>query len=417
MAFRFIHTADLHLDSPLNTLALRDEALAREVRIASRTALERIVSACLENEVDALLIAGDLYDRDQRSIRTAEFLARQMRRLDDRKILVFIIRGNHDAASALTSELSLPDNVHVFDTKGGTVLIERAGVAVHGVSFPKGRVSKSLLPRFAAPVTGMFNIGLLHTSVSGSEGHDVYAPCTLAELKAQGYDYWALGHIHKRMVHSRAPAIVMPGIPQGRDINEDGPKSASLISVDDRTVVAITEVPTARAQFERIRVNLAGAETLSEVVQRAELALEKARGEAEAELLVARIILDGQTPLAPWLRLNDELALSDLSLAAERVGGTRIDSVRLECRLPANESDTASGPVGELRHILDKGALGNTELMKEARARLDAIRKALPPEIRNEFGASEEAIEALIEQMIAQGSEAVLAHLARSEPD
>jgi exonuclease SbcD len=417
MAFRFIHTADLHLDSPLNTLALRNADLAGDVRIASRTALERIVSACIENEVDALILAGDLYDGDQRSIRTAEFLTRQMRRLHEKHIRVFIIRGNHDAASAITRELSLPDNVHVFDTSGGTVRIEHSGVAVHGVSFPKGRVPKSLLPRFAAPVPGMFNIGLLHTSVSGSEGHDVYAPCTLAELKAQGYDYWALGHIHKRMVHSRDPAIVMPGIPQGRDINEDGRKSATLVTIDGRRLVDIAEVPTASVQFERVRVNLTGADELPEILRRAETALEQTRSGVAADLLAARPHLLGQTTMAPWLRLNDTLMLSEFSLAAERIGGTRIDRVVLDCKLPSDPGNARGGPLGDLRQILSDGVRHGAGPTSEARARVDALRKALPPEIRNTFGASEADMDALITRMTSEGAEAVLAHLISSEPD
>src|SRR6056297_2880105 len=119
--FRFVHTADLHLDAPLRSLALKDEDLADLVGNATRRALERIVDLCLEEDVNALLIAGDLYDGDMRSMKTAAFLVTQMERLDEAGIAVFMIRGNHDAESVLTRELDLPANVHVFTGHGGTV--------------------------------------------------------------------------------------------------------------------------------------------------------------------------------------------------------------------------------------------------------------------------------------------------------
>lgn len=243
MAFRFLHTADIHLDSPLKTLAMRDESLGAQIRNATRRAFVGIVDACLAQRLDALVIAGDLYDSDIRDMSTALFFSRQMRRLDEAGVRVFIIRGNHDAESVLTRELSLPENVHLFDAHGDTVRLTDAGVAIHGLSFESAHVPENLLNRYPAPVPGMINIGILHTSLTGAEGHDVYAPCTLADLRGHGFDYWALGHVHKRAVHARAPWVVMSGIPQGRDIGEDGPKSGTLVTLGDDGAIAAEAVP------------------------------------------------------------------------------------------------------------------------------------------------------------------------------
>src|SRR6056297_3358890 len=199
---RFVHTADLHLDSPLRSLALRDPELAGLIGGATRTALGRIVDLCIAERVDALLIAGDLYDREMRSMKTAAFLAAEMRRLDAAGVRVVMIRGNHDAGSQITARLDLPGNVDVLDAHGGTVEIPEAGLAVHGLSLPNRPVPESLLPRYPAPVPGLVNVGLMHTSLGGAAGHDDYAPCSVAELAAHGYDYWALGHVHARTVHS-----------------------------------------------------------------------------------------------------------------------------------------------------------------------------------------------------------------------
>ncbi|HUZ91243.1 MAG TPA: DNA repair exonuclease, partial [Methylocella sp.] len=134
-AYRFIHAADVHLDSPLRSLALRTPGLAELIGNATRGAFVRIVDLCLEEQVDALLLAGDLYDGDQTSMKTARFLAEQIRRLHDAGIRVFIIRGNHDALSRITKELTFPDSVKVFGGRAEAVAVDRQGgqfpVSIH----------------------------------------------------------------------------------------------------------------------------------------------------------------------------------------------------------------------------------------------------------------------------------------------
>ncbi|PZP14413.1 MAG: DNA repair exonuclease, partial [Sphingomonas hengshuiensis] len=136
MAYRFVHTADIHLDSPLRSLALRDPELAELIGNATRRAFVRIVDLCLDEQVDALLIAGDLYDGDQTSMKTARFLAEQLRRLHEAGIRVFIIRGNHDALARITKELVLPESVKLFSGRAEAVEVDRARggrpIVIHG---------------------------------------------------------------------------------------------------------------------------------------------------------------------------------------------------------------------------------------------------------------------------------------------
>ncbi|MGA8712066.1 MAG: DNA repair exonuclease, partial [Roseiarcus sp.] len=222
MAFRFVHTADIHLDSPLRSLALREPELAELIGGATRKAFVAIIDLCLSEQVDALMISGDLYDGEQTSMKTARFLADQLRRLHEAGIKAFIIRGNHDAESRITRELTLPESVKVFSGRTETVLLRGGAldVAVHGVSFAQKHAPESLLPKFRPPHDGAVNLGLMHTSLGGSPSHDAYAPCAPAELHGHGFDYWALGHIHQRFAERGRATIVMPGNPQGRDINE-----------------------------------------------------------------------------------------------------------------------------------------------------------------------------------------------------
>ncbi|TIW13177.1 MAG: DNA repair exonuclease, partial [Mesorhizobium sp.] len=239
MAFRFIHTADIHLDSPLRSLALRNPELAELVGDASRQAFVAVVDLCLAERVDALVIAGDLYDGDQTSMKTARFLASQMTRLHQAGVRVYMIRGNHDSMSRITKQLVLPDTVTIFGGRCQSVIQSGTAidVAFHGLSFANPKAPESLLPKYAAPQEGAANVGIMHTSLAGSPGHDVYAPCSVADLHSHGFDYWGLGHIHLRQVYLGASTLVMPGIPQGRDINEAGEKSVTLVTIrDDRSV-------------------------------------------------------------------------------------------------------------------------------------------------------------------------------------
>ncbi|MGH6796956.1 MAG: metallophosphoesterase family protein, partial [Roseiarcus sp.] len=270
MGFRFVHTADVHLDSPLATLALRDPALAELIGGATRKAFVAVIDLCLSQQVDALIIAGDLYDGEQTSMKTARFLADQLRRLDEAGVKTFVIRGNHDAESRITRELTLPESVKVFAGRAEAVPLGRGGleVALHGVSFAHKHAPESLLPKFRPPVPGSVNIGILHTSLGGSPAHGLYAPCALGDLHGAGFDYWALGHIHQRFEERGRAAIVMPGNPQGRDINEAGPKSATLVTIGAERKIRIEERLTSVAQFERLRIDLAGVNDRREALAR-----------------------------------------------------------------------------------------------------------------------------------------------------
>jgi len=403
--FRFIHTADLHLDAPLHSLALKDEVLSDLVGSATRGALEQIVNLCLEEDIHALLIAGDLYDRDLHSMKTAAFLTAQLERLNAASIPVFIIRGNHDAASVITKELDLPPNVHVFTGHGGTAQLEEYGIAIHGVSFAKPQAPESLLPKYSAPMAGCFNIGLLHTSLAGSEGHDTYAPCSVSDIKNHGYDYWALGHIHKRQVHSESPHIVMPGMPQGRDIGEAGTKTVTLVSVSDGTVT-LEERRTSQVEFNRLSCALDGVEEWRDMIARITAAIKQA-GSLAAGNTILRIELTGQTPLAWRVRRDMDLAIEQIREAAEALGTVWIEKIVCHLRQP-EASETREDPRFELQAIMQ--TLMQDEAIKaRAVGMSEWLVGELPPEIRSGFGANQDALASSVATFLAEGCEDVVA--------
>lgn len=415
MSFRFIHTADLHLDSPLTSLALRNAELGDLVRGATRKALERIVDLALGEAVDAVVIAGDLYDGSQTSMATALFLMEQMRRLDLAGIRVFVIRGNHDAQSQITRELTFPPNVHVFDGRGRPVLAGTLSngreVHVHGVSFANPHAPASLLPTYRAPVTDAVNIGVMHTSLAGASRHDPYAPVGIADLAGHGFDYWALGHIHQRRVHAQKPWIVMPGNPQGRDINEAGPKGVTLVDIDDDGTITCEERSVAVAVFERVAVDLSAIDDWSGMLDRVEAALGMARAAAGGAHLVARLLLTGATPLAWRLRRDEDLLLAEAQNLAASLGECWIETVELSVTVPAAVTGGDAGPVGELSRLMHENVVESHAYREDLREALSDLLRQLPKEARGLLAVDEAAEEALLSELALTGADAVLARL------
>lgn len=412
LAFRFLHTADLHLDSPLKSLGLRDETLRAEVLNATRTAFSHIIETCIARKLDALLIAGDLYDGEIRDMATPMVLAREFRRLDEAGIAVFLISGNHDAANSITRHLSLPPNVRRFSTKGETVRLEAHGVAIHGVSFADPSAPESLLPRYPAPVDGMINIGMLHTSLGGSEQHSTYAPCSLNDLVRHGYDYWALGHIHKRQVHRERPFVVMPGMPQGRDIGESGPKSATLVTIADDGTISLEEIATGVATFERVEIALE-SDDWDNLALSLQQGLARLRAATPSGMLIARPMLTAPPAILAQLDRDPQRLLAEAQSIAQSIGTVLIDKIELTPRALEVKSASLSGPLGEMAKMLSEPP--SPALLAEAIAALKALDTALPPEMRGFFGTDDAALETRARALLAEGGMSVLARIESPE--
>ena len=389
---KILHTADLHLDSPLTTVAMRDDGLRAAVQTATRSTLNRIVDIALEEEVAAIMIAGDLYDGGQRSMKTAAHLLSAFRRLEASGIRVFVIRGNHDAESTITREIEWPDNVHVFDGYGGHVML-REGIAIHGVSFRDPHAPESLLPKFRS-VPGVVNIGMLHTSLGGAAGHDPYAPCSVADLSAAGFDYWALGHVHRRTVHNEAPLVVMPGMPQGRDMGEDGPKSVTLVHIDNGEL-AIEERTCAALEFRRDSIDISDCRSVAEVQ---DLIAARIRGHGRGAMVVVRLAVTGTSALNWQLRRDADLLLAVAEEAAGTTGSVWIDRLNVETQMLAAEAPTDTA-THEIAGLIGEAAQA-PGLKAEAARILSEVSADLPPEIRNHWGADESTTYKSVERLI-----------------
>lgn len=297
--FSFIHSADIHLDSPLHGLNRHTEAPVDEIRGATRRALENLVELALEKEVDFLIIAGDLYDGDWPDYSTGLFFNKQMQRLKEASIPVFIISGNHDAASRITKSLKPPANVQMLSTKKPeTLILDELPVAIHGQGFATQSVLENLALDYPKALPDHFNIGMLHTSLTGNSDHDPYAPCSISDLTEKGYDYWALGHIHQHAVLRQEPHIVYCGNPQGRHIKETGERGCYLIEVDDNLAISKTSfIVTDVVRWQAVEIDISPFSESEAIRDAISQHMETALADANGRLLALRITLLGDSAL------------------------------------------------------------------------------------------------------------------------
>lgn len=293
---KFVHAADLHLDSPLRGLERYEGCPADAIRNASRRALENLIRLAIDEQVDFVLLAGDQFDGAGKDYRTALFFTQQMKKLHDAKIPVVAISGNHDAQSKMTKSLTPPESFKQLSTKKPeTVVFDHLGVAIHGQGFEKQAVLENLSLAYPAATKDMFNIGLLHTAAHFSGDHDPYAPCKETDLRGKGYDYWALGHIHQRIAIANDPPIVFPGNLQGRHARETGPKGCMLVTVKgDKPNLEFRPLDVFR--WERCTVDIAESSTADEVIAAASAEIASLHSQAEQMTMAVRVELIGRGP-------------------------------------------------------------------------------------------------------------------------
>ncbi len=390
---RFIHCADIHLDSPLRGLELYDGAPAEEMRLATRRAFANVIDLAIDRAADFVLIAGDIFDGDWPDFNTGLYFAAQLRRLAEADIRVFMAYGNHDAVSKLTKSVPLPKNVFCFPAnRAVTEVIESLGVAVHGQSFASEAVTADLSAAYPEPRSGLLNIGVLHTALSGREGHQPYAPTTAERLVDKGYDYWALGHVHTREIVRENPWIVFPGNTQGRHARETGPKGCVIVEAEPGIGISTVEfVPTDVARWHHISIDigdLLSEEALHEAVQ---TEVRAAQTLAEDRILALRLTLMGSGPLHGAIVSNRESLRAQLSASVGEASFDMawLEKVRIDVRAPLDLLLLAErdDPIGLLIRSLESLEMDPAALKELADPILNELAQKLPPELRKGEGA------------------------------
>ena len=297
-SYRFVHTADLHLDSPFRGLLHGAAHLVSTLRDATFDTYEKIIDLCIDRQVDALLIAGDVYDSADRSLGAQLRFVEGLRRLEAAGIRAFICHGNHDPLDGWEARVDFPSNVVRFGPEvSGEPLKpdDPASPLVYGISYPTREVRDNLVLGFPAPESGRYCIGLLHANVGTNTGHEPYAPCSLDDLADSGYDYWALGHVHTSVVlREQAPVVIYPGNPQGRHINERGERGVYIVEVDERGSTTYDFHALDAVRWARIEVDIEPLDDEQALLEAVDLGVDRACEAADGRPLLYRLRVYGR---------------------------------------------------------------------------------------------------------------------------
>jgi len=383
--WKFIHAADIHLDSPLHGLERYAGAPVEEIRGATRRAFDNLVELAIDEGVGFVLLAGDLYDGDWKDYNTGLYFMERMGRLRDARIRVFMVAGNHDAASQITKHLRLPDNVTMFATRAPErAVLDDLNVTIHGQGFATRAVTEDLSQAYPQGDPQRFNIGLLHTCLDGKPGHAPYAPCTVDGLRSKGYQYWALGHVHKREEVSRDPWIVFPGNVQGRHIRETGPKGCTLVTVNDAEVTAVEQRDLDVMRWSRCELDLVDSRTVDEVYERVRGVLQAALDAADGRPVALRLVLHGACSAHSRLHAERDHWVQEYRALATGLGGPGIwlekVSIGTKSTVSADEALARDDALGGLLRGIRDMELEATALAALA-DELIALRQKLPAEI------------------------------------
>lgn len=382
---KFIHAADIHLDSPLSGLTAYPDAPGELLRTATRQAFTRLVDEAIDEGVSFMVIAGDLYDGHWKDYNTGHFFCRQMGRLHQAGIPVYLLFGNHDAESEMTKKLLLPPNVHTFGTRHPTSFrIEGLRVALHGQSFRDAATTDNLAAAYPPPVPGALNIGVLHTALEGNAAHATYAPCSVPELVARGYDYWALGHVHEHAVVREDPWVVFPGNLQGRHARECGPRGALLVTADEDGVRRVERMLVDVLRWQVIEVDASGARTLDEVVRAVGRAFETLLDGTGDRHLSVRVRITGRTAAHGDLFGRETHLRAEVLGQAAAIGQERlwVEKVRVETAPPwdSEQLRARSDAVADLAALLS-AAPDDADLIAALAEDLRPLLDRAPPEL------------------------------------
>jgi DNA repair exonuclease SbcCD nuclease subunit len=265
----FIHAADLHLDSPMVGLRHLPPNIYSKVRESTFTALKKITETAIKNRVDFVILAGDLFDGEDRSLRAQSRFRTEMLKLSEKGIPVYIVHGNHDHLNGKWVNLKMPPNVHIFTSEVETKQVKtKSGEMIHlyGFSYPNRHVFEKKIEDYKKKKGADFHIGILHGNEGGGHEHDNYAPFSVQDLYEKQFDYWALGHIHKRAILSETPPIVYPGNIQGRNKKELGVKGCYHVTLTELDAkIVFTE--TSEVVWEEATVDASTARNFHDLFQ------------------------------------------------------------------------------------------------------------------------------------------------------
>lgn len=372
---KFVHASDLHLASPFRGVSVESPAIAARLQNATFEAFDSVIKLCIDNAVDFLVVAGDVFDTADRNLRAQLHFHQGLKRLSDLGIASFVAHGNHDPLDGCSSALSWPSNVTIFSAELSSVPFIKNSkhlATVHGISFPSKVEERNLARLFPAHRQANDNavqIGVLHCNVGSNTGHAAYAPCELADLHQSCLHYWALGHVHQYSVLSENPHVVYPGNTQGRSIRETGPRGCVLVNVSESNAITTAFHTTDSIRWFQANLSIENIDSMNVLGERIEKLVTGFRQQGQGRPVIVRIVLEGRgslyrelvrdqaiedclqhcrdrfaqaTPFA-WIEQIDVNCLPDIDLSAVALREDLVGSVmRVATRLASSDNDQSA---------------------------------------------------------------------------
>jgi len=310
---KFIHTADLHLDTPFKGLSLWNDDLASKLKEATFNSFRKIIDLCIQEKADFMIIAGDIFDSENKSLAAQLKFVDELKRLSNKGIPVYFVCGNHDPLSSWLESIQMPGNTFRFDSAEVENYIfqknDKPLVDIYGISFQNKVVNENLALKYnLTNDQSLISIAILHGTTGAPGSHENYAPFKVEDVTGKGFDYWALGHIHKRqIIRDRYPVIVYPGNPQGRDFGETGAKGCYMVEIAKNKTPEIRFIPTQLIRFEDVRIDLTGEEKIDRLSGRIEEVISSLEDYEENTSCILRISFYGRTPLHSLLNKQEEV--------------------------------------------------------------------------------------------------------------
>jgi exonuclease SbcD len=383
-SFKFIHCSDLHIDSPFKGISTVDESLGERLRSSTLKSFHNIVDLAINEQVDALIIAGDVFDGADKSLKAQLNFCSELDRLSEKQIPSFIAHGNHDPLDTWSTSLKWPKEVTVFNGEEvESFSIKKNGkeaARIYGISFSHRDVFENLALKFQRKHQEGFGVAVLHANVGGNKDHGKYAPCSIEDLIAQDMDYWALGHVHNRQIFRQSdPVIIYPGNSQGRNIKETGAKGCCLITLQNSSSPSVQFFATDVIRYFSEELDLNNCASLNEAVELVSSHCDNLSEKAEGRDIIVRLTLVGRTPIHK--DLLDSKNFEDFQEEIQEALNNRDPMIGVELKLKTNEIididdlRSKSGFVADLIQLFDKA--------EKSEDHLDELRQDILPLLKS----------------------------------
>ena len=383
--FSFIHASDIHLDTPfMNISPSINEEYSTILRSSPFTALQNLLEVSIAKNVDFVLLCGDIYNGEDKSIAGQIALQKFARALYKEGIQLFIIAGNHDPLRTTKYQLEYPPNTFIFPTEYHVVSFVKYSKTlayIHGVSHSSKEESRPLSDFFTTEFDrSLFHIGMLHCTVSSidqEEGKKQYVPCRLQELQSKKINYWALGHIHTRAILSEYPHIVYCGNTQGIRSSEEGVRGVYYVEVAENKTISMDFIPTSTVIFDTLRIDLEEEDTLDTLFMKIQEAVDSyIRTSSCTSHYIFTLRLQGRTELDKKLRYHPEQEwIERIDESLHKSFAFCIQNIKIETRNIISIEDLCirEDLLGETMRILEsvqQDALRKTELFQKVKEQI-----------------------------------------------